>query len=100
MSHRTAQYGKFEWDVKKEQSNIEKHKLSFAQAIDAFLDMHRLITVDELHDSHEPRYFCVGKIGSKIATVRFTMRGMKIRIIGAGFWRKGKVFYEKTNKER
>ena len=30
-------------------------------------------------------------------TVRFTYRTSKIRIIGAGFWRKGKNIYEKEN---
>lgn len=31
-------------------------------------------------------------------TVRFTYRGMKFRIFGAGFWRKGKKIYEEKNK--
>ena len=30
-------------------------------------------------------------------TVRFTWRLQKIRIFGAGYWRKGKVIYEKAN---
>ena len=30
-------------------------------------------------------------------TVRFTWRSRKIRIFGAGFWRKGKTIYEKAN---
>ena len=32
-----------------------------------------------------------------ILTVRFTRRGEAIRIIGAGYWRKGKAIYEKEN---
>ena len=32
-----------------------------------------------------------------IVTVRFTVRNNKIRIIGAGYWRKGKKIYEKEN---
>jgi hypothetical protein len=31
-------------------------------------------------------------------TVRFTYRDDKIRIIGAGYWRKGKQIYERENK--
>jgi hypothetical protein len=31
-------------------------------------------------------------------TVRFTYRGNTIRIIGAGYWRKGKKIYETSNK--
>lgn len=30
-------------------------------------------------------------------TVRFTYRGSVIRIFGAGYWRKGKVIYEREN---
>ena len=40
-----------------------------------------------------------GKTGEKIATVRFTMRDSKIRIIGAGYWRKGQKLYEKENRD-
>ncbi|MEI7674811.1 MAG: BrnT family toxin, partial [bacterium] len=32
-----------------------------------------------------------------IATVRFTKRNSHIRIIGAGYWRKGKNIYEQNN---
>jgi predicted DNA binding CopG/RHH family protein len=31
-------------------------------------------------------------------TVRFTYRKNRIRIIGAGYWRKGKDIYERENK--
>jgi len=31
-------------------------------------------------------------------TVRFTYRHDMIRIIGAGYWRKGKAIYEQENK--
>jgi hypothetical protein len=30
-------------------------------------------------------------------TVRFTWRAGRIRIIGAGYWRKGKKIYEQQN---
>ncbi|MDQ3003729.1 MAG: BrnT family toxin, partial [Fibrobacterota bacterium] len=45
-------------------------------------------------------YFCFGKIDERVLTVRFTYRNGKIRIYGAGFWREGKVIYEKQNKIR
>ncbi len=32
-----------------------------------------------------------------ILTVRFTYRGETIRILGAGYWRKGKRIYEEKN---
>ena len=43
----------------------------------------------------EPRYFCIGKVDDRILTVRFVYRNNKIRIIGAGYWRKGRKYYEK-----
>lgn len=44
--------------------------------------------------SDETRYFLYGDTGHGIATVRFTIREGNIRIIGAGYWRKGKKKYE------
>ena len=35
---------------------------------------------------------------SGIVTVRFTHRAGVIRIFGAGYWRKGKVIYERENQ--
>ena len=40
---------------------------------------------------------CIGKVAGGILTVRFTHRKRKIRIIGAGNWRKGKKIYEEEN---
>lgn len=100
MSQRTSQFGAFKWDPEKEKCNVAKHGLSFTEAIDAFLDSRRVIAVDEAHSEQEPRFYCIGRIGKKVATVRFTMRARKIRIIGAGYWRKGKVAYEKASKSK
>lgn len=93
-------WGKFRWHEKKEALNIEKHGIEFSDATRAFLDPHRIIAHDEVHSSTEPRFFCIGKIGERIATVRFTYRGNLIRIIGAGFWRKGANLYEKENQKK
>ena len=54
--------------------------------------------VDEGHSRKEPRLFCIGRSHRGIVTVRFTQRGDHIRIIGAGYWRKGRHLYEKTNR--
>ena len=64
----------------------------------AFLDHNRVILEDLGHSLDESRYYCLGKVTDGILTVRFTYRKGKIRIIGAGFWRKGKKIYEKENK--
>ena len=85
----------FEWNESKNAENIAKHSLSFYIAQEAFLDENRVILLDKKHSSAEKRYFCIGKTtDGSIATVRFTIRNSHIRIIGAGYWRKGKRIYE------
>jgi uncharacterized DUF497 family protein len=86
----------FEWDDKKDLENREKHGVSFFEAQKAFLDPNRLIAEDLEHSFNESRYYCFGMVGDGIMTVRFTHRGNKIRIIGAGYWRKGKKLYEQA----
>ena len=88
----------FEWDDKKNAFNLEKHLISFEEAQLAFLDNNRIIARDLEHSKGEERFYCFGKVNEEIITVRFTYRENKIRIIGAGYWRKGKRIYEKENK--
>jgi len=87
----------FEWDDLKNEQNIEKHGVSFYEAQYAFADPHRIIIEDLDHGQGEERFFCFGKVKDGIVTVRFTVRSGIIRIIGAGYWRKGKKIYEKEN---
>ena len=88
----------FERDDRKDLENVEKHGLSFYEAQEAFFDENRVILQDAKHSSTEKRYFCIGKTAEGgIATVRFTLRNGRIRIIGAGYWRKGKKIYEQQN---
>ena len=88
----------FEWDENKNEYNRQKHNVPFEEAQDVFSDSNRIIAKDLEHSEGEERYYCFGKIGENVATVRFTYRKSKIRIIGAGYWRKGKQIYEKENK--
>ena len=88
------EYGKFIWDSRKERVNIDKHHIDFIMAAKAFEDSKRKIFTDSNHSEHEERYFCIGKVSNKIVTVRFTYRAGRIRIIGAGYWRKGIRYYE------
>ena len=85
----------FLWDPEKEISNIRKHGVDFITAAEAFKDPGRKIFMDSRHSKKELRFFCVGIVSKKILTVRFTYRSEKIRIIGAGYWRKGAKYYEK-----
>lgn len=87
----------FEWDDSKDATNQKKHGVSFYEAQEAFFDPKRLIAEDLDHSHQEKRYFCFGKVGDGIMTVRFTYRDNVIRIIGAGYWRKGRKIYEQEN---
>ena len=88
----------FRWDLNKDKLNKRKHGISFEIAQQAFSDPKRVIAQDLKHSKTEQRYYCFGKVEGEIITVRFTYRNKVIRIIGAGYWRKGKVAYEKENK--
>lgn len=87
----------FEWDPVKERANRTKHGVGFEIAQHAFLDPMRVIAEDLDHSGGERRYFCFGRVEDAIMTVRFTWRNQRIRIFGAGYWRKGRAIYEKAN---
>jgi uncharacterized DUF497 family protein len=88
---------RFEWNAAKESENVRKHGVTFALAQQAFLDPRRVLARDLRHSLSEDRYFCMGRVEEGVLTVRFTFRNGVIRIIGAGFWRKGKETYEEEN---
>ncbi len=90
----------FEWDDAKEASNRAKHGVSFMEAVAAFADADRVILPDLGHSGREPRWHCLGRVDGNILTVRFTERQGRVRIIGAGWWRKGRQLYEKQNATR
>jgi hypothetical protein len=89
---------RFEWDEEKDKENKDRHNVSFSLAQRAFLDPHRVIVEDVNHSAEEERFYCIGRVGNGIMTVRFTYRGNVIRIYGAGYWRKGRRIYEDQNK--
>jgi len=89
---------RFEWDDAKDQANQKKHRLSFSKAQYAFADPDRVIARDLKHSKDEERFYCFGRLEDGIATLRFTYRRDVIRIIGAGFWRKGKQIYEREHR--
>jgi uncharacterized DUF497 family protein len=88
----------FQWDSDKDAENRRKHGVGFTLAQQAFIDPKRVIARDMSHSESEPRFYCFGMVGAHILTVRFTYRREVIRIIGAGYWRKGKRIYEQENQ--
>jgi uncharacterized DUF497 family protein len=88
----------FSWDPAKDLENRLKRGVSFHAAQRAFLDTRRVIAVDARHSGIEPRFFCFGMVDRGVLTVRFNYRDRVIRIIGAGYWRRGKKIYEANAK--
>lgn len=89
---------RFEWDSGNDAANQSKHGVSFRLAQYAFADPRRVIAKDIAHSGSEDRFYCFGEVDGGILTVRFIYRASVIRIIGAGYWRKGKAVYEHENK--
>lgn len=87
----------FEWGPAKDKTNQDKHGISFVEAQFAFADPHRVIARDLEHSQVEERFYCFGMVKGGVLTVRFTYRDEVIRIIGAGYWRRGKAIYEQQN---
>jgi uncharacterized DUF497 family protein len=89
---------RFDWDTDNDAENQLKHGVSFFRAQHAFADLQRVIARDITHSETEERFYCFGEVDGGVLTVRFTYRASVIRIIGAGYWRKGKAIYERENK--
>ena len=73
-------------------------KFKMEHCVRAFIIFRIRYAEDVNHSSEEDRYYCLGRVGEGIMTVRFTYRGHVIRIYDAGYWRKGRKLYEIENK--
>ena len=89
---------RFEWDPDKDTANRKKHGVPFHLAQYAFADPRRVIARDLTHSQSEDRFYCFGEVDGGILTVRFAYRASVIRIIGAGYWHKGKAIDERENQ--
>lgn len=96
MGH-TIVFGNFEWYLEKEQANILKHGVAFEAACRAFEDPQGFFTFDSKHSHWESRWTFLGKVGGRVMSVRLTFRNKSVRLVGAGFWRKGRKIYEEEN---
>jgi uncharacterized DUF497 family protein len=79
----------FQWDEKKAASNLQKHRVSFGEAVTAFADSQGLDGADVVHSGQEKRRFRIGKsVFGNILTIAYTVRKFendqtKVRIISA-----------------
>lgn len=80
----STDFGIFEWDSDKNESNLQKHKIDFYNAVNVFADDYAVIYHDPEHSIVEDRYKIIGCIaGFRISAVFFTDRDEIIRIISA-----------------
>ena len=76
---------KFEWDSSKNNSNKNKHGISFEEAIEVFTDSNAIEIYDENHSENEDRYKVIGMLQNRLIVISliFTERGETIRVISA-----------------
>ena len=74
----------FEWDRRKAEANIRKHRVSFAEAGTIFGDELATTVPDPDHSNDEDRYITIGwSDRRRLLIVSHTDRDGKIRIISA-----------------
>ena len=74
----------FEWDVAKADSNLEKHGISFAEALTVFADPLEATNRDPEHSENEFRLLSMGRsVQGKLLVVAYTEREGRIRLISA-----------------
>lgn len=89
----------FEWDENKNESNTEKHGISFDEAKEAFSDNQMIVKKDTKKNYGEIRFIGIGKALEKIIVVVFTMREKVTRLISARTANKKEkqIYHERTN---
>ncbi len=74
----------FEWDLVKAAANLEKHGISFAEAVTVFFDPLSMTIPDPLHSQAENRFIITGlSYQRRQLIVVHSDRGDRIRIISA-----------------
>ena len=77
---------RFEWDKRKNNANIKKHKVSFEEAQSAFKDENAIQFFDPDHSDDEDRFILLGmsmKLRVLVVCHCFRESELKIRIISA-----------------
>lgn len=74
----------FEWDAVKAQSNVEKHGVSFLEAMTVFGDPLEVTIPDPDHSENEARFLSLGQSDRRrLLVVSYTEREGRIRLISA-----------------
>ena len=74
----------FEWDEQKAQTNLEKHGVSFQEAVTVFDDPLFVDFYDPDHSFEEHGYIIIGTSSQgRLLMVSYTERGELVRLISA-----------------
>jgi uncharacterized protein len=77
---------RFEWDERKNQQNIKKHRVSFEEAQSVFYDENAIRYYDPDHSEHEDRFIMLGlsyKLRVLVVCHCFRQDDTVIRIVSA-----------------
>ncbi len=70
----------YEWDEHKRKANLQKHGVDFRE-IEKFDWVSALVLEDQRKDYGESRYRAMGRIGSRLHALVFTLRDKNLRVI-------------------
>jgi len=94
-------HSEFEWDEKKNKTNLKKHNISFEIAKEVFKDTNRIEAEDTRKDYGEKRFVTIGKVKNLILTVVYTIRNTAKRLISARrASKKEREYYFKQNETK
>ena len=90
----------WEWDDAKNVANIEKHGVSFEEALQVFTDPSGIEKEDLTHSTpKERRLWRTGRLkNGRVVTVAYTLQGDSIRLISAQERRRERREYEQAKK--
>ena len=89
--------GVLEWEQERDTANQRQHGVAFEDAQWAFFDVQRVIVEEAAAIGQVPRRFCLGRVGGLVLCVRFHHLERRITLLSAGYWKKGRHFYEAQN---
>jgi uncharacterized protein len=73
----------FEWDPVKDETNEKKHDFSFSDAVAVFRDPQHIVEDATRPEHSEQRMMAVGRVGTLVLAVVYTIRSERRRIISA-----------------
>ena len=73
----------FDWDPAKNASNRRKHDVDFEDAKSVFDDPAKVGWICSDPEDDEERFMIVGRLGWRLVSVVYTMRGNVLRLISA-----------------